>query len=133
MRFDKYVLRVWEKRGEVREEPYKREIVPLFGPEKGGVQEFNVNVTYIDPFSRTQYHSHVISELIWVVSGRGEVLMEDEKYTLEPDTVFYVPKDVFHHVVNTSPETMKLINVFAPGMKREEQKKRIVFKQPPGE
>ncbi len=131
MKYGKYVIRAWEKRGELREEPYKREIVPLFGPERGGVQEINVNVTYIHPFSRTQYHNHVICELIWVVTGRGEVLLEDEKYDLEPDTVFFVPKGVFHHIINQSTETMKLINVFAPGMNREEQKKRIVVKEPP--
>jgi len=131
MKFGQYIIRVWEKRGEIREAPYKREIVPLFGPERGGIEEFNVNVTYIDPFSKTQYHNHVIAELIWVVSGRGEVLMEDEKYSLEPDTVFYVPKKVFHHIINKSAETMKLINVFAPAMGREEQKKQIIIKEPP--
>ena len=124
MKFSQYIIRVWEKRGEIRKAPYKREIVPLFGPERGKIQEFNVNVTYIDPFSKTQYHNHVISELIWVESGRGEVLMEDEKYSLEPDTVFYVPKGVFHHIINTSAETMKLINVFAPGMSREEKRNK---------
>lgn len=131
--YSQYVIKAWEQKGEIREAPYKREIVPLFGPERRGVPEFNVNVTYIDPYSRTQYHKHVISELIWVVTGRGEVLLGDEKYSLEPDTVFYVPKEVFHHVVNKTTETMKLINVFAPGMNREEQKKQIVVAEPPEE
>jgi mannose-6-phosphate isomerase-like protein (cupin superfamily) len=129
--YEQYVVEAWKERGEIREEPYKREIVPIFGPEFRDVPEFNVNVTYINPFSGTQYHNHVLCELIWVVSGRGELLMEKEKYALGPDTVFYVPKGVFHHIINTSPETMKLINVFAPGMKREDQKKRIVVKEPP--
>ncbi len=131
--YEQYVVKAWKERGEIREKPYQREIVPLFGPELRNVAELNVNVTYIHPFSGTQYHNHVVSELIWVVSGRGEVLMEKEKYTLEPDTVFYVPKGVFHHIINTSPETMKLINVFAPGMNREEQKKKIMVKIPPDE
>lgn len=131
--YSKYVVKAWEQKGEVREAPYKREIVPLFGPERRGVEEFNVNVTYIDPYSRTQYHKHVISELIWVVSGRGEVLLGDEKYPLEPDTVFYVPREVFHHVINKTAETLKLINVFAPGMDREEQKKQTVVAEPPQE
>lgn len=131
MRFAQYVVRLWERRGEVREAPYKREIVPIFGPERGGIAELNANVTYIDPGSGTNYHSHVIGELIWVVSGRGEALLEDERYELQPDTVFFVPKGVFHHVRNTSPETMKLYNVFAPGMDREEQKRQIVVKDPP--
>ncbi|RKX73369.1 MAG: hypothetical protein DRP87_19020 [Spirochaetes bacterium] len=131
--YEHFVIRAWKERGELCEKPYKREIVPLFGPELRKVPEFNVNITYIDPFSRTQYHSHVIAELIWVLSGHGEVLMEKEKYALEPDTVLYVPKGVFHHIINNSPETMKLINVFAPGMNRAEQKKRVVTKDPPVE
>ena len=64
-----------------------------------------------------------------VVSTR---VLKDEKYDLEPDTIFYVPNGVFHHIINTSAETMKLINVFAPGMDRDEQKKKIVVKNPPG-
>lgn len=131
MKYDGYVVKLWERRGEVKEAPFKREIVPIFGPERGGILELNANVTYIDPLSGTNYHSHVIGELIWVVTGRGELLLDEEKYALEPDMVLFIPKGVFHHVKNTSPETMKLYNVFAPGMDREEQKKQIVVKEPP--
>ena len=133
MKYDKYIVRVWEHKGEIREAPYKREIVPLLGPERRGVKEMNVNITFIDPYSGTQYHAHVISELIYVISGRGEVLIENEKYEIIPDTVFYLPKDVFHQLKNTGPETLKLLNVFAPGMNREMQKSKIVVNSPPDE
>jgi mannose-6-phosphate isomerase-like protein (cupin superfamily) len=130
-KYERYVVKLWERRGEVREAPYRREIVPVFGPEREGIDELNANVTYIDPWSGTNYHNHVIAELIWVVAGRGEVLLEDERYSLEPDMVFFIPKGVFHHIRNTSPETLKLYNVFAPGLDRETQKRSIVVKDPP--
>lgn len=133
MKYEKYVVKLWEKHGETKEAPFKREIVPIFGPEPEfeGIEELNANITYIDPFSGTNYHTHVIGEIIWIVSGRGEVLLEDEKYDLEPDMVVFLPKGVFHCVRNTSRETLKLYNVFAPGMNREEQKSKIVSKEPP--
>jgi mannose-6-phosphate isomerase-like protein (cupin superfamily) len=133
MKYEKFVLKIWEHRGEIREEPYKREIVPLFGPELRDVPEMNVNVTYINPFSGTNYHNHVIGELIFILSGRGEVLLENERYPLEPDVVFFIPAGVFHHVKNTGPETLKLFNVFAPGIERERQKSQIVIAEPPDE
>lgn len=126
MKYGRFVVKLWEKRGEVKETPYKREIVPIFGPEREGIQELNANVTYIDPMSGTNYHNHIIGELIWIVSGRGEILLGEEKYQLEPDMVVWIPKEVFHRIRNTSIETLKLYNVFTPGMDREAQKKTIV-------
>ena len=133
MKYDQLVVKLWKKRGEVKDAPYKREIVPIFGPEPefAGIEELNANVTYIEPHSGTNYHSHVIGEIIWIVSGRGEVLLGDEKYDIEPDMVVFLPKGVFHCVRNNSPETLKLYNVFAPGMNREKQKSQIVVKEAP--
>jgi mannose-6-phosphate isomerase-like protein (cupin superfamily) len=131
MKYGRFVVKLWEKRGEAKEAPYKREIVPIFGPEREGIQELNANVTYIDPMSGTNYHNHIIGELIWVVSGRGELLLGEEKYELEPDMAVWIPKEVFHRIQNMSIETLKLYNIFAPGMDREEQKKTIVVRDPP--
>ena len=59
------------------------------------VGEFNLNVTFIDPYSCTQYHKHTLAEAIYVISGRGEALIGQERYQLEPDIAFHVPKGVF--------------------------------------
>lgn len=131
--YEKFVVRPWKEKGEFKEAPHKRQIVPLFGPERRNVPEMNVNIAYIDPYSSTSYHNHVIGELIYVVTGRGTGLIGEESFSIEPDTIFWAPKDVFHQVVNTGGETMKLLTVFAPGMNREDQKSRIVSKNPPAD
>ncbi|GAH92678.1 unnamed protein product, partial [marine sediment metagenome] len=118
----------WKEKGDIREEPYKRETKPLFTMEKFGIKEFMLNVTFIDPYSGTPYHKHVeLAETIYVVSGRGEVVIGEEKYQLEPDIVFYVPKEVFHQITNKTAETLKIINVFAPAMYRDEHKKKTII------
>jgi len=124
--YEKYVVKAWEEKGEIQKEPYKREIKPLFTMDKYGIEEFMLNVTFIDPYSRTQYHKHVLAEAIYVVSGRGEAILGEERYQLEPDIAFYVPKEVFHQVINKTAETLKLVNVFAPAMHRDEHKKKTV-------
>lgn len=131
--YDHYVIRTWEHRGEIQKEPYKREIVPLLGPERRGVDSMNVGVTHIDTKMGTQYHKHVIDELIYIVSGRGKVIIDKYRYNLEPGMVIFFPKDVFHQVRNTGAETLNLFNVFAPGMVRELQRQKTTIADLPSE
>ncbi len=131
--YENHVVKTWEQRGEIRKKPYKRTIKPIFGPDTGGggIQEFNLNVTSINPHSGTEYHNHVIGEAIYVVSGSGELMLGQERYQLKAGIAIYAPKGVFHQVINRTAQTLKLVNVFAPGMNREELKKRTVLRQPP--
>ncbi|GAF99353.1 unnamed protein product, partial [marine sediment metagenome] len=71
-------------------------------------------------------HRHDRGELIYVVTGRGEGTIGSEVYQLEPDVVFWVPKEVMHQVRNLGDESMKLATVFVPAYKTTELKKSIL-------
>ena len=121
----------WKEPADRREKPFERDIVPLFGPELRGVNELNANIVSIPPGSGTNYHSHVIGEIIFIVAGTGEVLLGEEKFDVAPDTVLWAPANIFHHVRNTGSTQMKIFTVFAPGMNRSQQKAQIQVKEPP--
>jgi len=49
-----------------------------------------------------------------VVTGRGEASINGETYKIEPDVVFWAPKNVMHGIKNTGDESIKLTTVFVP-------------------
>ena len=130
---DNVVIDPWKEPGEVKEKPFKRLIIPLFGPNLRDVSELNANIVSIPSYSGTNYHNHVLGEIIFIVSGTGEALLGNERFDLHPDTIFWAPAGVFHHIRNTGKEPMKVFAVFAPGMERSNQMSQVKATDPPEE
>ena len=60
-------------------------------------------------------HKHDAKEQIfYVVSGKGIVIVGDERYTVEPGNLLYIPAGVVHQTITTSEEPLHymLYNVF---------------------
>ena len=133
--YDHYVIKTWERehRGKISKEPYKRERVPLLGPEFYGVDSMKISVTHIYTKMRSEYHKHIADEVIYIVSGRGKVMIDKYRYSIEPGMVIFFPKEVLHQVINTGDETLNLFNVFAPGITLELNAKKTIIVAPPSE
>jgi len=112
--YEKYVVRVWEEEGYKVPFPYERVIKHIFAPDKRGINELTFSFAIIPPGSKTHNHKHDRGEVIYVVTGRGEVLINGETHKIEPDVVLWIPKNVMHQVKNFSEESMKLATVFVP-------------------
>lgn len=91
-----------------------REFQVLFAPESGcsGATQF---VGYIPPI-RTPMHYHPYSEMIFVLSGGGQVEIAGEVSPIGPGSCFYLPAGVHHQVENlaTDDEFLRLLGVFVP-------------------
>ncbi|WP_037065209.1 cupin domain-containing protein [Pseudonocardia acaciae] len=91
-----------------------REFQTLFDPESGcsGVTQF---VGYIPPI-RTPMHYHPYSEMIFVLSGAGQVEIAGAVSPIGPGSCFYLPAGVHHLVENLDPgdEFLRLLGVFVP-------------------
>ncbi len=124
--YEKFVKRAWEEKGYQVPHPYHRTIKHVFAPDKGPVKELSFNFALLPAEGKTPYHKHDRGELIYVVTGRGECTIEDEKYLVEPDIVFWCPKETMHGIVNTGDETMKLATIFVPAYRSEELKSNIL-------
>lgn len=119
------IIRCWEEKGELIQEPFKRNIKLFFGPDKRNVPECNFTQALIYPGFGTDYHLHDRPELIYVVHGRGLAICNDKEYAIEADVVFWVPANEMHQVKNTGDEILKLATVFIPGYSSKDHIGRI--------
>ncbi|MBB5959743.1 mannose-6-phosphate isomerase-like protein (cupin superfamily) [Saccharothrix tamanrassetensis] len=90
-----------------------REYQTLFDPGTGcsGVTQF---VGYI-PAIRTPMHYHPYSEMVFVLSGTGQVEIEGSTSTIGAGSCFYLPAGVHHLVENLGGEGfLRLLGVFVP-------------------
>lgn len=88
----------------------------LFHPEGGSARNCSMNVVIIAPGQTVSpAHEHPNSEeIIYVVSGSGEVLIDGEVGTIATGTAVLFPQGSVHMVRNSGSDPLKLACFFAP-------------------
>jgi oxalate decarboxylase/phosphoglucose isomerase-like protein (cupin superfamily) len=90
------------------------------GPEVNGAMRFSGGVVDVKPGQGHARHNHPgAEEIIFVISGTGEQMVEDENGTpvtrnVGPGTTVYVPESRYHSTLNTGEGPMQLFVVYAP-------------------
>jgi mannose-6-phosphate isomerase-like protein (cupin superfamily) len=118
--------RAIEEQGIQVNAPYSRSIKVLFAPDRRNVDELTFSVVLIDPGNGTDYHVHDRPELIYIVSGHGEGLVEGATTLLEMDTALFVRAGEWHQMKNTGLEPLKMATVFVPGIRAEDNYRRCL-------
>lgn len=60
-------------------------------------------------------HVHENSEeVVFVIKGKGEVIINDKSYTIMPGSLVYTPPGVPHQYKNTGEEELILFAVYSP-------------------
>lgn len=99
--------------------PHARSLRTVYSPEQdpdlvGDLTFFRCDLY---PHSSSDRHSHEKSgEIMYVISGRGEGVLGDEVYPLEPDTAFYAPPGVPHQTRCTGDEPLRMVTLFSPAV-----------------
>jgi quercetin dioxygenase-like cupin family protein len=70
----------------------------------------------IAPGGHLGWHTDATEETQYIVSGTGELLMEDGKYPVGPGSVFVLPTNVRHDLANTGKEPLRAVAFFAAAM-----------------
>lgn len=70
----------------------------------------------IAPGGHLGWHTDATEETQYIVDGTGELQMEDGKYQVGPGSVFVLPTNVRHDLVNTGPKPLKAVAFFAAAM-----------------
>lgn len=88
----------------------------LFHPENGIARHCSMNVVVIGPGQTVRpAHSHPNGEeIVYAVSGNGEVLVEGEVGLLSTGCAVLFPAGSVHMVRNPGSEPLKLACFFAP-------------------
>jgi oxalate decarboxylase/phosphoglucose isomerase-like protein (cupin superfamily) len=89
-------------------------------PEVNNAERFSGGVVHVNPGMGHARHNHPgAEEIIFVISGTGEQMVEDENGNPQtrkvgPGTTVYVPESRFHSTLNTGSEVMQLFVVYSP-------------------
>lgn len=57
---------------------------------------------------------HENDQFIYIVSGRGQGVLDNEQAPLDPGTGIVIPAGTEHNIINTGEEEMKLFTVYSP-------------------
>jgi mannose-6-phosphate isomerase-like protein (cupin superfamily) len=60
------------------------------------------------------WHNHDQEEVYFIVSGRGEACLGEERMTVTQGQALYVPSGVFHQLTNIGVEPLTMVYVYAP-------------------
>ena len=89
-------------------------------PEVNGAERFSGGVVDVKPGQGHARHNHPgAEEIIFVISGTGEQMVEDENGNpvtrqVGPGCTVYVPESRYHSTLNTGSEPMQLFVVYSP-------------------
>jgi oxalate decarboxylase/phosphoglucose isomerase-like protein (cupin superfamily) len=90
------------------------------GPEVNGAKTFSGGVVDLPAGQGHSRHNHPgAEEIIFVISGNGEQMVEDEAGNpivrkVTPGTTVFIPESRFHSTLNSGSGPMQLFVVYSP-------------------
>lgn len=104
------IKKIWDKPIKTVAEPNHRNLQLIYTPQLDkGMKDFTFLISTLYPLNgQTDFHTHPVDEMILILSGRGEAIIEEEHYELEPGMVIYAPAGVQHQCKNYAAESMKM-------------------------
>ena len=81
-----------------------------------GADQSSTIVYEIEPGGHLGWHTDATEETQYIVSGTGELKMEDGVYPVGPGSVFVLPTNVRHDLANTGKDPLRAVAFFAAAM-----------------
>jgi quercetin dioxygenase-like cupin family protein len=82
----------------------------LLGPSCPSVTQF----VGIIPPGRAPDHFHKYDEVIYILEGQGELVIDGETAQLGPGSCVHLPRTLVHCLANTGDSEMRVLGVFRP-------------------
>lgn len=87
----------------------------IIKPDNFGCKSMCFGVADFPPMAHAPEHVHdKEEEILYVLSGVGQMYFDGQPEPLKPGTCMYVPAKVVHSINNTGPEVLKVSYVFSP-------------------
>lgn len=90
------------------------------GPQVNGAKRFSAAIVTVPPGQGHARHNHPgAEEIIYILSGEGEQMVEDENgmphvETVRPGCAIFIPDSRFHSTLNTGASEMQIFVVYSP-------------------
>ena len=81
-----------------------------------GADQSTTIVFEIEPGHRLGWHTDQTEETQYIVAGTGELQTDSGNHPVGPGSVFVLPTNVRHDLVNTGAETLRAVGFFAAPM-----------------
>ena len=81
-----------------------------------GSDQSSTIVFEIDPGNRLGWHTDQTEETQYIIAGTGELQTDTGNFPVGPGSVFALPANVRHDLVNTGKETMRAVAFFSAAM-----------------
>lgn len=95
----------------------------LLSESNVGIRNISMGMNITDVGSMIPEHAHNdIEEAMFVISGKGKLIIEGKEQELRPEMAIYIPPGVKHSIVNTGKEELKLLWVYAPPLPEHRKK-----------
>ncbi|MHB8926376.1 MAG: cupin domain-containing protein [Bacillota bacterium] len=89
----------------------------VMDPEAGGSSRLTIGRSHWPAGGAGQPHAHEgWEEMFYVLSGEGELLAGEQRYTLKPGMVVCVPERVPHCVASVGRDGLEMVFLLAPGV-----------------
>lgn len=87
----------------------------LSTPELTASDQFITVRVEVEEGNGHPFHRHPdMEEIIYILSGRAEQWLEDEKRMLEKDEAVFIPEDVVHATYNAGKEPLIFLAILSP-------------------
>ena len=98
----------------------------IIGPGKAmEAKTMAFGVADFPPNAHAPAHVHKNEEeIIYVMSGKGEIYFDGVPEPVEPGSIAYAPVGVEHSINNQSDEVMKIVYVFSPPVQQGSYEKK---------
>jgi len=85
------------------------------GPQNSDAKNLTLGVAVFPPGSAPPGHVHPgEEEVIYILSGEGELVTPEGTVPLEPGTTVYIPVGLHHATVSHGPDPLELVSAFSP-------------------
>lgn len=92
-----------------------RDWLHYIGPEISDAKNLTIGFSVFEPDAAPEGHVHPTQEeVIYIVSGRGELVTPAGTAALEPGTVVYIPVGLHHQTVCHGPDPLEMVTSFSP-------------------
>ncbi|HEU0166060.1 MAG TPA: cupin domain-containing protein, partial [Thermomicrobiales bacterium] len=81
-----------------------------------GADQTTTLVFEIEPGGRLGWHTDQTEETQYIIAGTGELQRDDATLPVGPGSVFVLPTNVRHDLVNTGTETLRAVGFFGAAM-----------------
>lgn len=79
-----------------------------------GCRHLEQRVLELQPGRLPERSQRASEEVLYVVRGRGQLVLDGQAHALEPDTAAFVPAGSRHQLVNPGPGELVLVSVLSP-------------------